>query len=115
MHRIALEELQKDVDKWLIQYNQFRPHSGTRCFGKTPLQTFEQAKSIAQEAQLENRCELNHNSNELAKFELASTEDSSNFGSIAPSANVDNKIKHQGAKPNESEKDLDLTDNFFVS
>ncbi len=44
-----LEELQKDVDDWLKYYNQERPHSGKYCYGKTPMQTFEDSKQIALE------------------------------------------------------------------
>jgi transposase InsO family protein len=36
----TLDELQKDVDTWLVEYNEQRPHSGKYCFGKTPMQTF---------------------------------------------------------------------------
>jgi len=36
----TLEELQADVDTWVRQYNEERPHSGKYCFGKTPMQTF---------------------------------------------------------------------------
>src|SRR5919204_3578270 len=36
----TLEELQADVDVWLREYNEARPHSGKYCFGKTPVQTF---------------------------------------------------------------------------
>ena len=43
----SLEELQKDLDQWLHQYNQYRPHSGRYCYGKTPIQTFEESKHIA--------------------------------------------------------------------
>ena len=35
----TLEELQADVDAWLREYNEARPHSGKYCFGKTPMQT----------------------------------------------------------------------------
>ena len=35
-----LEELQKDADHWIKEYNEERPHSGRYCFGKTPMQTF---------------------------------------------------------------------------
>lgn len=41
-----VEELQKDVDKWLEEYNMERTHTGKYCYGKTPLQTFEEAKHI---------------------------------------------------------------------
>jgi len=36
----TLDELQNDVDIWLTEYNEQRPHSGKYCFGKTPMQTF---------------------------------------------------------------------------
>ncbi len=36
----SLEELQRDLDLWLKEYNEERPHSGKYCYGKTPLQTF---------------------------------------------------------------------------
>jgi transposase InsO family protein len=45
----SMEELQEDVNKWLIEYNEMRTHSGKYCFGKTPLETFADAKHIAQE------------------------------------------------------------------
>jgi transposase InsO family protein len=35
-----LDELQTDVDEWINEYNETRPHSGKYCFGKTPLKTF---------------------------------------------------------------------------
>ena len=36
----TLDELQADVDTWLISYNNERSHSGKHCFGKIPMQTF---------------------------------------------------------------------------
>ena len=36
----TLEELQKDLDQWMEEYNTQRPHTGKYCFGKTPMQTF---------------------------------------------------------------------------
>ena len=36
----SLEELQIDLDLWIKRYNEFRPHSGRHCYGKTPMQTF---------------------------------------------------------------------------
>ena len=45
-------QLQADVDDWLKQYNELRPHSGRYCYGKTPLQTFSESKHIAQEKQV---------------------------------------------------------------
>src|SRR5207302_11118174 len=48
----SLEQLQTDLDIWLDEYNQQRPHSGKYCFGKTPMQTFLDSKHLAQEKQL---------------------------------------------------------------
>jgi transposase InsO family protein len=49
----SLDELQADVDDWLREYNEVRPHSGKYCFGKTPLQTFLDAKHLSDEKQLD--------------------------------------------------------------
>jgi len=49
-----LEELQGDLNRWLQQYNELRPHSGRFCYGKTPLQTFLDAKHLAQEKSFGN-------------------------------------------------------------
>ncbi len=43
----SLEELQTDVNEWLKKYNEYRPHSGRYCYGKTPMQTFLDSKHIA--------------------------------------------------------------------
>ncbi len=32
-------ELQRDLDGWLAEYNEARPHQGRWCYGKTPMQT----------------------------------------------------------------------------
>jgi transposase InsO family protein len=49
----SLDQLQTDLDLSLIEYNQQRPHSGKYCFGKTPMQTFLDAKRLAHEKQLD--------------------------------------------------------------
>jgi len=49
----SIEELQKDLDQWLHTYNNDRTHSGKYCFGKTPMQTFQDSKHLAQEKQLD--------------------------------------------------------------
>ena len=36
----SIGELQRDLDKWLKEYNENRAHSGRYCFGKTPFRTF---------------------------------------------------------------------------
>jgi transposase InsO family protein len=50
----SIEELQKDVDIYIKEYNEDRPHSGRFCYGKTPMQTFKDSKSIADEKRLKN-------------------------------------------------------------
>ena len=45
----SIEDLQTDLDQWLEQFNRERPHQGRWCFGKTPMQTFLDAKPIAEE------------------------------------------------------------------
>ena len=50
----TLDELQDDVDTWLISYNNERSHSGKHCFGKTPMQTFIDSIYIAKEKNIGN-------------------------------------------------------------
>lgn len=49
----SLDQLQVDLDLWLAEYNQNRPHSGKYCFGKTPMQTFLDSRHMAHEKQLD--------------------------------------------------------------
>lgn len=49
----SLEQLQRDLDGWLDYYNNERPHSGRYCYGKTPMQTFIETKSLAEEKMLD--------------------------------------------------------------
>jgi transposase InsO family protein len=53
----SLEQLQADVDSWLQTYNELRPHSGRFCYGKTPMQTFNDAAHIALNKMVENQFE----------------------------------------------------------
>ena len=45
----TLESLQKDLDDWLIYYNNERTHQGKMCCGRTPMETLTDGKSIWQE------------------------------------------------------------------
>jgi transposase InsO family protein len=45
----TLEELQADLDAWLHEYNEARPHQGRWCYGKTPMQTFLETVPLAKE------------------------------------------------------------------
>ncbi len=49
----TLDELQADVDTWMETYNAERTHSGKYCYGKTPLQTFIESATLAQDKQLD--------------------------------------------------------------
>lgn len=64
----TLEELQSDLDEWMSYYNEKRTHSGKYCYGKTPMETFNDSKHIAREKQIgligqiksvnENECQI---------------------------------------------------------
>ncbi|OQX35248.1 MAG: IS481 family transposase, partial [Oceanospirillales bacterium LUC14_002_19_P2] len=45
----TIEELQIDLDEWLIHYNTERTHQGKRCFGRTPMETLLDGKQIWKE------------------------------------------------------------------
>jgi transposase InsO family protein len=45
----SIAELQSDLDAWIAEYNELRPHQGRWCYGKTPMQTFLDAIPIAKE------------------------------------------------------------------
>jgi len=44
-----LDDLQSDLDQWILDYNQIRTHSGKYCYGKTPMQTFLDSAHLAHE------------------------------------------------------------------
>jgi len=48
----TLDELQADLDAWLVEYNEVRTHQGRYCYGKTPMQTFLDAAPAAREKQI---------------------------------------------------------------
>lgn len=54
---ISLEQLQADLDEWLVYYNRERAHSGRYCDGRTPMQTFRDTKHLAHQKQLERQFE----------------------------------------------------------
>jgi transposase InsO family protein len=61
----SIENLQADVDDWLREYNEQRPHSGKYCFGKTPMQTFLDSRHLSDEKQLD-RIPVNTSSDRLS-------------------------------------------------
>lgn len=64
----SLEELQIDANEWLRKYNEFRPHSGKYCYGKTPMQTFLDSKHIAIEKSCGILPEKSDNFNNLTEI-----------------------------------------------
>lgn len=54
----SMEELQKDLDVWMEDYNNNnRTHTGKYCYGKTPMQTFLDSKQMAREKYLDKLVE----------------------------------------------------------
>lgn len=41
-----IDTLQKDLDEWIIYYNNERTHQGKMCCGRTPMETLEEGKII---------------------------------------------------------------------
>jgi len=64
---LTVEEIQLDLDKWLQQYNELRPHAGKYCYGKTPMQTFLDSKHIAIEKNYGNILEVSDSQTYLTK------------------------------------------------
>ena len=58
----TLQDIQTDVDYWIDNYNNQRPHSGKHCYGKTPMQTFLDAKDLAKEKNISSLSTLSDNS-----------------------------------------------------
>jgi transposase InsO family protein len=48
----TIEELQKDLDEWLEEYNNRRTHQGKRCEGRTPYATLVDGKAILEEKRI---------------------------------------------------------------
>ena len=44
-----IDELQADLDIWLVEYNEQRTHQGRWCYGKTPMLTFIDTLPVAKE------------------------------------------------------------------
>lgn len=89
----SLEELQDDVNKWLSEYNELRPHSGKYCYGKTPMQTFIDSKQMTLEKQLDYL----YNEENFASIDFCRM----------PAQNANNQVKTSVR----SQNDVDLSDN----
>jgi transposase InsO family protein len=51
----SIEEMQTDLDEWIQYYNNERPHSGRYCYGKTPMQTWQESLHLAKEKLLNEK------------------------------------------------------------
>lgn len=49
----SLAALQNDLDQWMDYYNNQRSHSGKYCFGKTPMETFDESVTLAKQKMLD--------------------------------------------------------------
>lgn len=49
----SLEALHADLDLWLEEHNTKRTHSGKHCFGKTPWETFQSSKALAEKKMID--------------------------------------------------------------
>jgi transposase InsO family protein len=45
----SVEQMQEDLDFYMLEYNEERTHQGKRCKGRTPMQTFLDSLSLARE------------------------------------------------------------------
>lgn len=45
----TIDELQTDLDQWLVEYNTQRTHQGKMCCGRTPMETLIEGKQIWKE------------------------------------------------------------------
>ena len=50
----TLDELQSDLDEWIKYYNEQRTHTGKYCYGKTPIQTFNDSLELAKDKLLDS-------------------------------------------------------------
>jgi hypothetical protein len=50
----SLAALQHDLDQWMDYYNNHRSHSGKYCFGKTPMETFNESVTLARQKMLDH-------------------------------------------------------------
>jgi hypothetical protein len=56
----TIDDLQADLDAWMREFNEARPHQGKWCFGKTPMQTFLDALPLAREKSNQVQADVQH-------------------------------------------------------
>jgi len=57
----SLEQMQADLDKWMEHYNTNRTHTGKYCYGRTPMQTFQESLPLAKQKMLDELPALQNN------------------------------------------------------
>ena len=50
----SLKQLQADLDAWLVTYNEHRTHQGKMCCGRTPWETLQYGRRLAEEKVIDN-------------------------------------------------------------
>jgi hypothetical protein len=65
----TVEEMQANLDLWLSYYNTERPHSGRYCYGKTPMQTWEDSRELAKGKDLQSVFDRSNNFSVLQEAE----------------------------------------------
>ena len=110
----SIEQLQIDVNQWLVTYNTMRPHSGKYCYGKTPQQTFEQGQEIVRDKHIQSwHDQTAQRQNEPDNIELDSKEDRSSIVGSAPREDMNTSLNYHGAYISECVKGDELSDKFM--
>lgn len=91
----SIDEMQKDLDQWLDNYNHERTHSGKYCYGKTPMQTFMDSKHLALEKRIDELLEKDNNFEQSAKTETGSAAEQPARDQLTSENN--NKVVEQSA------------------
>jgi hypothetical protein len=74
----SIEQLQEDLDLWVYEYNNQRPHTGKYCYGKTPMQTFLDSIHLAKEKMLHLQYQEMNNENHLSAVGKQKASDENN-------------------------------------
>lgn len=107
----SLDELQADVDRWVLEYNELRPHSGRYCYGKTPLQTLKDSIHLAQSKNLEKQYSDQFLLTK-APEEASSQSEVVSAGATAQQSNVSSAHENLLARKEELESEVKISDNF---
>ena len=74
----CIEQLQEDLDQWVCEYNNQRPHTGKYCYGKTPMQTFIDSIHLSKEKMLDQQYEKMNNEDHLSAVSKQNASDEMN-------------------------------------